>query len=210
MIKEAKGNLLEANEDIIAHQVNCIGVMGAGVSKQIKKELLSKEQFSEYRTLCKMFGSNLLGSIQKLNLQNGQYLVNLFGEDVPTGKNQDTDYDALKTALAKLCIFAESENLSIALPGYLGCGLAGGDWEIVWNMIHEVFDHSHVNVTINYIDQSIHMLWNDFGAVPMDPKTECIEEDWHGFKAGTFREDIWKWFEETLDISVHDLMYRNV
>ena len=24
-------------------------------------------------------------------------------------------------------------------------------------------------------------LWTEFGDVPMDPETECIEADWHGF-----------------------------
>lgn len=24
-------------------------------------------------------------------------------------------------------------------------------------------------------------LWKDFGNVPMNPETECIEEEWHGF-----------------------------
>lgn len=51
-------------------------------------------------------------------------------------------------------------------------------------------------------------LWDEFGTVPMDPETECIEREWNGFPAGTFREDIWYWFEETFNISVaEDLMY---
>lgn len=51
-------------------------------------------------------------------------------------------------------------------------------------------------------------LWLEFGDIPMDPETECIESKWHGFPAGTHREDIWHWFEETFDISVaEDLMY---
>lgn len=50
-------------------------------------------------------------------------------------------------------------------------------------------------------------LWVQFGEIPMNPETECIEEEWHGFPAGTFREDIWHWFEETFNVSVaEDLM----
>lgn len=40
--------------------------------------------------------------------------------------------------------------------------------------------------------------------VPMNPETECIEEDWHIFKAGTHREDIWHWFEDTYNVRVYD------
>ena len=50
-------------------------------------------------------------------------------------------------------------------------------------------------------------LWVQFGEIPMNPETEEIEEEWHGFPAGTFREDIWHWFEETFNVSVaEDLM----
>lgn len=50
-------------------------------------------------------------------------------------------------------------------------------------------------------------LWLEFGEVPMNPDTECIEEEWHGFAVGTHREDIWHWFEETFDVSIaEDLM----
>lgn len=59
-----------------------------------------------------------------------------------------------------------------------------------------------------YKNEYIKDLWLEFGDVPMDPETECIEIEWHGFPAGTHREDIWHWFEETFDISVaEDLMY---
>lgn len=32
------GNLLDAKTDVIAHQVNCQGVMGAGIALQIKNK----------------------------------------------------------------------------------------------------------------------------------------------------------------------------
>lgn len=50
-------------------------------------------------------------------------------------------------------------------------------------------------------------LWKDFGNVPMNPETECIEEEWNGFPTGTHREEIWYWFEKTFNLSVaEDLM----
>lgn len=51
-------------------------------------------------------------------------------------------------------------------------------------------------------------LWERFGDVPMDPETEEIEQNWNIFTAGTHREDIWHWFEDTFDVSVaEDLMH---
>ena len=50
-------------------------------------------------------------------------------------------------------------------------------------------------------------IWERFEDVPMNPETECIEVDWMMFPAGTHREDIWYWFEETFEVSVaKDLM----
>lgn len=51
-------------------------------------------------------------------------------------------------------------------------------------------------------------LWSEFGDVPMDPETECLEEDWHGFPKGTFRKDIWHWFESEFHVSVYELLYK--
>lgn len=54
---------------------------------------------------------------------------------------------------------------------------------------------------------TIKELWLEFGDVPMNPDTECIEFEWHGFPVGTHREEVWHWFEETFNVSVYDLMY---
>lgn len=50
-------------------------------------------------------------------------------------------------------------------------------------------------------------LWLEFGTLPMDPETECMEMEFEGFPAGTHREEIWHWFEEHFNVSVaKDLM----
>lgn len=203
MIKEVKGNLLEATEDIIAHQVNCKGVMGAGVAKQIKQNLLSKEGFNEYYNLCKTMSSSvLLGSNHWCKANNGKHIVNMFGEDIPTGKRLDTNYDALNSCLLLLMKNAKEKGLSVALPGYIGCGLAGGDWNRAYRMIKKAAAEYSANVTIYYLDSSVKLLWKEFGNVPMDSETECMEENWHGFASGTHRKDIWCWFENTFDVNV--------
>lgn len=56
-------------------------------------------------------------------------------------------------------------------------------------------------------DKWLKGLWNEFGAIPMNPETECIEADWRGWKAGTFREDIWHWFDERHSKGVAYLLY---
>ena len=51
-------------------------------------------------------------------------------------------------------------------------------------------------------------VWDELTDVPMDPETECIESDWKQFPAGTHREEIWHWIEDTYNVSVaEDLMF---
>ncbi len=38
MYSDVEGSVLDAKENIIGHQVNCIGVMGAGLALQIKNK----------------------------------------------------------------------------------------------------------------------------------------------------------------------------
>ena len=50
-------------------------------------------------------------------------------------------------------------------------------------------------------------LWKVLGDIPINDEEE-IEEDFLHFEAGTFREDIWHWFEETFDMSIGDIQLR--
>ena len=80
------------------------------------------------------------------------------------------------------------------------------DTEDDWNLIESACDEAGFYRKENVLKAK--ELWIEFGDIPMDPETECIEVDWHGFPAGTNREEIWHWFEEEFDVSVaEDLMF---
>ncbi len=77
--------------------------------------------------------------------------------------------------------------------------------------IHSNTDWNELDYTeeiCNFTNKEIALeLWHRFGNVPINQDTEEIEEEWNGFLRGTFREDIWHWFEETFYVSVaEDLM----
>lgn len=55
-------------------------------------------------------------------------------------------------------------------------------------------------------DAHLEILWELFGDIPMNPETECMEEIFLCFPAGTFREDIWHWFDEKHSRGVAYLM----
>lgn len=50
-------------------------------------------------------------------------------------------------------------------------------------------------------------LWSDFGTIPTNPETECIEEEWNDFPIGTHREEIWHWFEDIFGVPIMGMMY---
>lgn len=155
MIKEVEGNLLTyPGLQVIGHQTNCLGVMGAGIAKQIKAK--NPELFKAYNHLCKDVTKSpdphsLLGKVQILKTDDGkQYVANIFGEYSfcesvapfeEGGKPRHTDYDALKEALHRLHTWLVLEDKeTVGIPYKLGCGLAGGDWDgVVYPMIKEEF-----------------------------------------------------------------------
>ena len=58
----------------------------------------------------------------------------------------------------------------------------------------------------HFTDAELEELWDEFGDVPMNPETECIETPWFIFSSGTYREDIWHWFDERYNTGVAGLM----
>lgn len=154
MIEEIKGDLLTSGADILCHQTNYVGVMGAGIAYAIKTKLLTPEQYMEYQRYCQLHGSMALGSVQFIHLSNGQYVANVFSQDDFYSKRKDTitDYEAMEKALIKVDKFAHANGLTVAIPGYMGCGIAGGDWEKVRRIIRRVFKFSQTNCIIVYKD----------------------------------------------------------
>lgn len=134
-VTELNCDILEADVDVICQQVNCRGVMGAGLAKQIAKKWPEvKEQYIEY---CKSKTQpELLGDIQTVEVDNGKKKVcNVFGQFSYGRDRQYTDYKALKRAIEK--VNQTFEGKTIAFPHGFGCGLAGGDWDVVQMFIEE-------------------------------------------------------------------------
>lgn len=66
---------------------------------------------------------------------------------------------------------------------------------------HTAGEIAEMEYTLHLLER-IWDLWETFGDLPMDPETECLEVEWMGFPAGTFREDVWHWFESEFGLSV--------
>lgn len=61
--------------------------------------------------------------------------------------------------------------------------------------------------TLRDRDADLEELWGEFADVPMNPETECIEEQFMGWGPGTHREEIWHWFDRRHSKGVAYLLY---
>lgn len=154
-IKYIHGDILTDNTEdkavFICHQVNCKGVMGAGLAKQIKDK--HPEVHRLYVSKCNEYKDNhskLLGSIQLISYlgTNGYGIINIFGQE-NFGRDPGvvyTDYDALRDAFN---VIANSLGYAtIRIPYKIGCGLGNGNWETVLDIIQTSLVDKGIDVEI--------------------------------------------------------------
>lgn len=161
MIKFFDGDLLKSGCDIICHQVNEYGVMGAGIAKQIKDKY--PKAFEDYIKAIKektSKGENL--PLIALSKQpDGVVIANMF-----TQRDGKTDLELLHNAVVFLGMqiidlfvtklkFNETTGaffdrpFRVGIPFKYGCGIAKGDWESVLKIWKDVFGK------LEYIDLEV-------------------------------------------------------
>ena len=155
--KTIKGNLLDAFDrgdvDVIAHQCNCFCNMGSGIAPQIAKRYPGAEAVDSATIKG---DSDKLGTFTRAIVSrnvNGETIddgivYNLYGQYGYGGARVNTKYESLKQAMQKMQQDLKDENNEgiIGLP-LIGCGLGGGDWEVVSKIINEVFTNEvHIYV----------------------------------------------------------------
>lgn len=155
MLHYKVGNLLDAPQICIAHQVNCQGVMGSGVAKAIKEKY--PDAYAHYKSFCDVKTSKeLLGTSQEVYCEVAKRtVINLFGQEF---YGYDgccyTSYTALTLALDGAFRHIVRENrdfsdpLEIAVPYKMGCDRGGGDWRIVSEILDELSYKYDVDVYI--------------------------------------------------------------
>lgn len=168
---EVEGDLIalaeEGKFDVIAHGVNCMCKQEAGIAPQMVKAFGThkfKKEFFRYRGDINKLGTIDFKGIQYENGENireifnklfvlgksNLYVVNAYtqfnyGRNHKDGTDKPLDYHALKLCFLKMNhIF---QGMHIGLPK-IGCGLAGGNWTVVRQLIQSTFTLCDVTVVI--------------------------------------------------------------
>lgn len=168
MIKIVEKNIFDSKANFIVHQVNCQGVMGSGLARQVAERYpLVDREYRRYVFHYKKKNIKMLGTVQYVPTEvwavglvdtlkndridtydtNYQYIVNLFGQD-SYGTGVQTDLTEMKNAFIDIRDKALSVNATIAMPFRIGSCRGGAKWSDVYSIIKEVFENSGLDVEI--------------------------------------------------------------
>jgi len=157
MVTYVKGDATRPQGDgtkIIAHVCNNIGAWGKGFVLALDK--LSPEPRKVYRDLVReliIFGNKptlTLGTMTLAEVERGNlYVANMVAQrGLRSATNPvPLDYDALEKSLETLAVTAEIFAASVHMPR-IGCGLAGGNWDVVESIINRVLTLRDIDVTV--------------------------------------------------------------
>ena len=150
MVTIKEGNLLDAEEFVIAHGCNAQGAFNSGVAKGIRERY--PIAYEEYKKITKY--DNPMGKvIVAVDKEQNKVIMNCitqnkFGYD---GKRY-TSYKAVIDSLSKVFQACELSESDLALP-YGMCSVRGGaNWDYIYNLICMLSEEYNVNVTIYKLD----------------------------------------------------------
>ena len=138
---ERSGDVVEAffseGYDVFLHNCNCHSVMGAGVAKAVRRkipELYEADQATRFMKPEKKLGSYTTYSFGDPS-DEFPIAINLYGQlNFGIGKRH-INYAALTCSLLNACGFildgVDTQRVVKVCCPRIGSGLAGGDWEIV-------------------------------------------------------------------------------
>lgn len=127
-------DILTVSSGVIGHSVNSVGVMGAGLALAIRNKW---PKVYRYYMAAIDAGELCPGGMQTIEVSPGLYVANIVGQERYGRERTYTDYTLLRKGLAALQVFSHMRNLPVYLPYGIGCGLGGGNWDVVSQIIEQ-------------------------------------------------------------------------
>jgi O-acetyl-ADP-ribose deacetylase (regulator of RNase III) len=139
-----KGDLLQCEESHLIHGCNAQGVMGAGVARLIKEDCpaVFDVYYDAYKRGELVLG-NIIWCLAKGKKLNHKMVGNAITQEFYGGRRgADVSYAAIRQVVRKISEQCEENThlISIAMPK-IGAGLAGGDWDMIAEIIEEESTH---------------------------------------------------------------------
>jgi O-acetyl-ADP-ribose deacetylase (regulator of RNase III) len=161
------GDITTATEDYIVHQCNCQSTTAAGLSAVITNKLPYAAPYTHRRpdprryNRCVADDEATPGTIQvwrpDTSAANSPAVIGLYAQYCP-GKPAPEDSKTEREMWFRQCLGLIEKVpgvKSIAIPWQIGCGLAGGDWEVYEGIIREWAEaHPDINVVMYKLEES--------------------------------------------------------
>lgn len=140
-----KGDLIKIAKngefDVICHGCNCFITMGGGIAKFIKRafpEAYEADKKTKYGDASKL-GTITVAETDDVTIINGYIQHDYKGADVLV------EYSAVREVMKE--IKRKFSGKKIGMP-LIGCGLAGGNWQVVENIIKDELGNEDVTIVI--------------------------------------------------------------
>ena len=136
-MKEVYGDLVkQADEfDVVIHGCNCMNTMGGGIAVALR---VAYPGIYDADTIAYKAGKVRLGNMSiHFEPSINTTFVNCYTQHDFKGRKtgkRDVDYFAIKECMQK--VKKRFSGMKIGIP-LIGCGLAGGDWNLVSTIIDE-------------------------------------------------------------------------
>ena len=141
----------EAENRLIVHCCNTLGAWGAGFVVPLGRRYpKAKDGYKKF--IVENKGISMLGEVNEVKVADNIYVENLMGQSFLYKKANGEipcNYIAIETGFLKIMEnWSNKGNFSIHMPR-IGCGLAGGDWKTIENIIQRTFvDIANVDVYV--------------------------------------------------------------
>lgn len=137
-MKTIVGDITTIDRGVIVHQTNCMGIMGGGLAAQIRQKWPHvNEAYVHHCHIARNERWKLLGTVQFIPVSPYLTVANAFGQ-LDTSSHAAhcaTDYLALGECLRTIRKVYDGKLLEVYFPYKIGCGLGGGDWDVVLQLL---------------------------------------------------------------------------
>ena len=153
LIETINADLLDAKEDYIVHQCNCVSIGAKTLALEIFKKYPYANTYS-HRIRGDRSTYNFPGTIEVLgDGEEKRYIINMYSQFYPSIAKYSNDSTEkrlkwFKKGLNEIAKIEGIQSKTIAMPYLIGCGAAGGDWNTYYEMIKDFAEEKGIKIVL--------------------------------------------------------------